>query len=381
MTRRCIVGLDRTGQGRAGATGRLGLGCTLLALLTICVLLPLPADAGGEVSAGLGAEAGWSERTATLRPRTSPSPEAVAVSAMRRWRIADLVPDVDRACLPIAGKDRATPERDAIVAAVETVARSRLGAWLVRYAAAEKVIVCLDPATELEAHYRAHLNLIGLSSRLDDAGRVVYLAHELAHVPQHPRFSNSRRLAPADLMLLHRAREATAEAIATRTLWQVRQAGDAQPWRHKLDTAYGDIARRFEAATMGMPDQSAERVATAAAFHHWFEASWRIQIYDRLMLDNLAAIASDRIGFLPASRSLTAQDLSALSTYDQEWFLAGVDAQALIDGFAVGLVDPAQAARFDDLLAANGVVNSEPPGEQTQAEFAERNEQSASALP
>ncbi|NJO37931.1 MAG: hypothetical protein HC871_10350 [Rhizobiales bacterium] len=178
--------------------------------------------------------------------------------------------------------------------ALRQIQQTDTGAWLVQVAAARKVTLCLDHATELEAHYRSHLHLIGLNARLDPAARVVFLAHELAHVPQHPRFSNSRQFAPEDMLLLQRVREAAAEAVATRVLWQLRQQGLIDPWQKKLTTAYHDIAEAFAASMTQGRGAAAELWATRAAFHHWFTADWRLEIYDDLMLKTLMRIAEDR---------------------------------------------------------------------------------------
>ena len=90
-----------------------------------------------------------------------------------------------------------------------------------------------------------------------------------SRTPQHPRYSNDLRFGPEAMLVMHRMREATAEAVATRVLWQLRVRGYSEPWEHKLGSAYGDIAQAFAQAMAGAGDL-AELRATRAAFDQWF---------------------------------------------------------------------------------------------------------------
>ena len=217
--------------------------------------------------------------------------------------------------------------------AILSVRQSDIGAWLIEVAANRDVVVCVDHDTELEAHYRSYLRLLGLNSRLDAAGMVAFLAHELAHVPQHPRFSNNRRFSPFDMMLLQRVREAAAEAIATRVLWQLREGGDDAAWQAKLRTAYHDIVRSFEIGINKVSGPSAEREATRFAFFRWFDANWRLKTYDNLMISTLARIATDSIGIVPATRQLSDSFLRGVAQYGRESFLKVGDGNILIERF------------------------------------------------
>ena len=143
----------------------------------------------------------------------------------RSTRIAQVIPDHARACLPSGGGSRTTEAQRGIAAVAEVVAASPLGAWLLDQAAARLVLICQDPNTDLAAYYRGQMRLIGLFDRLADPARIMFLAHELAHVPQHPRYSNDLRFGPEAMLVMHRMREATAEAVATRVLWQLRVRG------------------------------------------------------------------------------------------------------------------------------------------------------------
>ncbi len=122
--------------------------------------------------------------------------------------------------------------------------------------------------------------MVGVSTALSEGGKLAFLAHELAHVPQHPAYSDNRYYTPDDLVLLRRVREAAAKAVATRIAWELRENGYRSAWDEKVATPYGDVARAFETAAAA--DRSAEGLlrATRAAFDCWFDAPWRPQATD-----------------------------------------------------------------------------------------------------
>ncbi|MGI9433762.1 MAG: DUF6782 family putative metallopeptidase [Geminicoccaceae bacterium] len=271
-------------------------------------------------------------------------------------RIRALIPQADDRCL-IAGSEPAlTATQIGIEDVLEQLRLSALGDWLVRQAELRGITLCIDSATDLEAHYRSHLGLIGLNAKLGKAGQVVFLAHELAHVPQHPRFSNNRRFSPEDMIVLHRTREATAEAVATRVLWQLREQGIEEPWQAKLQTAYGDITEIFEKVMGDSHDPSRELWATRSAFRQWFEADWRPEIYDDLMLKTLAKIAVDRIGLLPPSRSLSDEFLGDIAWYAGQSFLIKGDGRALIEHFRETSLSSGNQGRLDRIFARSATV-------------------------
>ncbi|MGI9510501.1 MAG: DUF6782 family putative metallopeptidase [Geminicoccaceae bacterium] len=265
-------------------------------------------------------------------------------------RIRGLIPAADENCLRIDDQPKTLPQLS-LATAIREIRRSDIGAWLVRVAVDHGVTLCLDHATQLQAHYRSHLRLLGLNAKLGPATRVVFLAHELAHVPQHPRFSNNRRFAPADMLLLQRIREAAAEAVATRVLWQLRQDGATAPWQAKLATAYHDIAESFEDTMADGRGLARELWATRSAFHHWFDADWRLDIYDDLMLETLARIAEDPIGLIPTSRFLSDRYVRSIADYAGQGFLIGGDGEALIESFQIRGLPARGRARLDSILA------------------------------
>lgn len=309
----------------------------------------------------------------TSRAETDVLPEAQSIDAQiarsllyrpdssgHAERIQTLIPDAYRNCLPITENSPETdyrprtPTQSDLEVALRQLEQSETGAWLVQIAAARNVILCLDHVTALEAHYRSHLRLLGLSSRLTHAGRIVFLAHELAHVPQHPNFSNNRRFSPEEMLLLQRVREAAAEAVATRVLWQLRQQGIQAPWQEKLNTAYRDIAETFEKAMAESHGNTPQLWATRSAFHQWFHASWRLEIYDDLMLKTLARIAADPTGLVPTSKYLSDRYLLGIANYAGQKFLADGDGQALIKNFRNKDLPAGGRARLDAILAKSG---------------------------
>lgn len=292
-------------------------------------------------------------------------PDRKSPKGSREERIHALIPDADRSCMAIdrelsPQRKARTEQQTGLATALEKVRKSTLGAWLVQRAAAEEVTICLDSATSLEAHYRSHIKLLGLSSRLSPAGRVVFLAHELAHVPQHPRFSNNRRFSPGDMLLLQRVREAAAEAVATRVLWQLREQGITAPWQAKLRTAYYDIAEEFEATMAGGEGTARELWATRSAFHLWFKAAWRLEIYDDLMIKTLTRIAQDPIGLIPPSRHLSDGYLRGIADYADQGFLIGGDGDALIQSFENEGLPGGGQPRLDAIVANTGRSSTAP---------------------
>jgi hypothetical protein len=289
-----------------------------------------------------------------------------ALEPQRAARIRELIADPEQGCLPAAAaavEDSYAPAAKlgapaALAAAAGALRASPVGAWLLAQAAARGVLICVDPTTPLAAYYYAQPRLIGVQASLAPAARTLYLAHELAHVPQHPRYSNDRSFSVEDLLLMHRLREATAEAIATRALWQMREHGHGEPWRAKLATGYGDIARAFAAAMAGaagagrgaLHDQPELR-ATRAAFDQWFAGPLRLQQYDGHMLDHVERIAQDRLGLPAPRRRLSEAFLAGLARYAGASFLGPAAPPLTGADYRTGL-SAGNAARLARIFAA-----------------------------
>lgn len=234
--------------------------------------------------------------------------------------------------------------------------QSATAAALLDLAQARRVHICLDGATHLLAYYFAGARVIGLSARLTDAGKVLFLAHELGHVPQHPTYSDNRYFPPKDLILLRRVREAAAEALATRIAWELRGAGHPDVWREKVLTHYGDVAHAFqevvlaEVPTGALPPRQRLDRATRAAFDRWFAAAWRRRVYDRMTVDHLERISGDAMGLVPARRSASHAFLLGTGRIGRSNFLAETDGPPLDDRVYAGAVAPEVEQRLGRLL-------------------------------
>lgn len=271
------------------------------------------------------------------------------LGAWRSTRIARVIPDHAHACLPSAGGSLATDAQRRIAAFVDVTAESPLGAWLIDEAAARLVLICQDPNTDLAAYYRSQMRLIGLFERLPEPAEIMFLAHELAHVPQHPRFSNDLRFGAQAMLVVHRMREATAEAVATRVLWQLRARGHVEPWRQKLASAYDDIARAFARAMDG-EGELAELRATRAAFDQWFRRPGRVHSYDARLLAHIERVGDGHISLVRATRHLTEDFLRGIGWYGGATFLPAGEGPALTDPYYAGGLSPSNAARLDAIL-------------------------------
>ncbi len=210
----------------------------------------------------------------------------------------------------------------------EIIGISATGRAVLARARRHGVHVCIDSETDLLAYYFAGRHMAGVRATLSQGGKIAFLAHELAHVPQHPTYSDNRYYPPADLILLRRVREAAAEAISIRIAWELRAGGEGAAWDAKLASAYADMARRFATAadTGGGAGGAAGGGAgllgpTRAAFDRWFEAPWRRNAYDQMTLAHLARISEDRLGLVPPRYALSHDFLAAIAWIEGRNFL------------------------------------------------------------
>jgi hypothetical protein len=158
-----------------------------------------------------------------------------------------------------------------------------------------------------------------------------------------------RRGTRGPLLVVHRIREAAAEAVATRVLWQLRARGHAEPWRYKLASAYADIAQAFERA-MSEPGGERELRATRAAFDQWFGRPGRVHSYDARIIGYLARTGAGRPSLVHPARALTDGFLRDIGWYRGETFLSPGAGPALTDPYYAQGLSPANAARLDTLL-------------------------------
>ena len=265
----------------------------------------------------------------------------------RRVRVAHLIPNHAQTCVPVAFRLPATPAQRELTTSLDLVAESPLGAWLIERAASRTVLICHDPNTRLAAYYRSQVRLIGVLTRLPDAAKIMFLAHELAHVPQHPEFSNDRRFGAPAMLLIYRVREATAEALATRVLWQLREHGYPELWAYKLQSAYGDIAHAFAQAIGDRGGEASELRATRAAFDQWFERAGRVHQYDDHMLDHIErALREDPAPGGPR-RSLSEGFLRGIGWHAGVTFLPAGTGRPLTGPYYAGHLSADNAARLD----------------------------------
>jgi hypothetical protein len=225
-------------------------------------------------------------------------------------------------CVLAGAYDHSTPDKALLSRLFRILETSPLARTVLHRAAGRGVHVCLDAQTELLAYYFASLRIIGVSSDLSEAGMIVFLAHELAHVPQHPVYSDSRYFPPRHLLLLRRVREAAAEALATRIAWQLRERGYADAWNEKASGPYGDLAQVFEGIIGTQSDRQVGPKAARAAFDGWFQPAWRRDVYDHMTLSHLQRIAADELGLVPPRRMLTHDFLTGIARLNGEDFLS-----------------------------------------------------------
>ncbi len=219
----------------------------------------------------------------------------------------------------------------------EIIGTSATGRAVLAQARRHGVHVCIDSETDLLAYYFAGRHMAGVSAALPQGGKIAFLAHELAHVPQHPTHSDNRYYPPADLILLRRVREAAAEAVAIRIAWELREGGEGAAWDAKMATAYADMARTFAAVATaadagGAAGGAADLLGpTRAAFDRWFEAPWRRNAYDQMTLAHLARISEDPLGLVPARYALSHDFLAAIAWIAGRNFLTETGARSLTD--------------------------------------------------
>lgn len=264
-------------------------------------------------------------------------------------------------CLPAGTMDRNTDDSAELSRLFEILTRSETGDELLRLAAARGVNVCADRQTDLLAYYFAGSRVIGLNWALSEGQRIVFLAHELAHIPQHPAFSDNRYLAADDLLLLRRMREAVAEARATRVAWELRAGGYDMAWDEKMATPYADVAHAFAHLAEVASDGDGLEPATRAAFDQWFAAPWRRDVYDRMTFEHLRRIAGDEMGLVAPRWTVTPEFLTGIGELNGRNFLASAGVGPLTDRRYAGKVSARNAQRILQLLHRAGTAGQSAP--------------------
>ena len=249
-------------------------------------------------------------------------------------------------CLRAGANDRGSQERAGLSRLFAILSQSPTGRAALHEAELRDVQVCIDNRTKFLAYYFANLQVVGVSAELPEGGKIAFLAHELAHIPQHPAYSDNRYFPAEDLLLLRRVREAAAEAVSVRIAWELRQAGYAFAWEEKLASSYRDIAEVFETVAAEAADDADMRRAMRRAFDRWFEAPWRRKVYDAMTAQHLQRISRDALGLVPSRYTLSHEFLQGIGWLDGENFLAGTAGPRLTDSFYAGGISRQIAGRI-----------------------------------
>ncbi len=286
---------------------------------------------------------------AALRPL---APEAwLGMGSLGTRRLERLVGRIEGAnehCMRAGTRDRRSRAKDRLTRLFELLSKSATARGLIDTAWRRNVVVCSDGKTNLLAYYVAGLRLVGVNSRLTEAQQVVFLAHELSHIPQHPVYSDDRRFSASDLILLRRAREAAAEALATCILWELRETGYSEAWNTKrLDNFYGDIAQNFSAARGSGGDILA---AMRAAYNQWFAKKARRRLYDGMTVEHLARISEDAVGLVSPVRVLDHDFLREIGSTSRGNYLATRSGRLLTDVYYTGGLSFDHTAQVESLL-------------------------------
>ncbi len=254
-------------------------------------------------------------------------------------------------CLRAGEMDRSVPARAQLHRLFEVLSTSETGREIPRPARLRDVRVCVDDETDLFAYYFAGVRVVGVSAALSEGGKLALPAHELAHVPQHPVHSDNRYYPPGDLVLLRRLREAAAEAVATRIARELRETGYGAAWDERVATPYG-VASRAPSRPRPRPIEARRAClrATRAAVDCWFDAPWRLDVYDRTTLHHLARISEDPMGPVPLRSALTLSFLAGIAWLNGRNFLTRTGAPPLTGRAYAGSISGRNQARLERFL-------------------------------
>ena len=266
------------------------------------------------------------------------------------------IDDASDACLKAGTVDRRSAQKAELSRLFAILSKSPTAQSLLDRAWRHDVYVCADPGTGLLAYYLSGLRLIGLNPALTEGQKLAFLAHELAHMPQHPLYSDNRHFPPDDLVLLRRVREAAAEACATQIAWELKQAGLPAAWNAKYaDRFYGDIARAYTGELDPRASDEGQHRAMRAAFDQWFDARARRDLYDRMTVDHLERFSGDAVGLVPPRRRLSHEFLLGIATLGGRNYLASAPGRRLTDTFYAGRLSSDNAGLLRDALREAGV--------------------------
>ena len=262
----------------------------------------------------------------------------------RLQTLVNRIDDASDSCLRAGSVDRGSAQKAELSKLFRLLAVSPTARTLLDRAWRNDVYVCTDPDTGLLAYYLSGLRLIGLNPALTQGQKLAFLAHELAHMPQHPAYSDNRSFPPDDLFLLRRVREAAAEAVATQIAWEMKTRGFSQAWTAKYaDRFYGDIARAYLENIDPTTAEGSPVVALRSAFDRWFAAPNRVDLYDRMTLDHLQRISGDAMGLVPPRRALSHDFLLGIAYIRHFNYLSDHPGALLTDPYYAGNISAENA--------------------------------------
>ena len=117
-----------------------------------------------------------------------------------------------------------------------------------------------------------------------------------------------------------------------------------------MASAYGDVARAFEAAARVDGSEDGLLLASRAAFDRWFEAPWRRDVYDRMTLRHLARISTDSLGLVPRRYVMTHSFLTEIAWVGGRNFLSETGSHPLTDRIYAGQMSSELARRLEPFL-------------------------------
>lgn len=156
--------------------------------------------------------------------------------------------------------------------------------------------------------------IIILKMDLSDDNLLQAIVHESQHLRQHlSGIGNPDRILSQDeYILFYRAAEADAQTACTFVTWQLKESGDAGPWKMAGEVGYQDICDAFKKIATEDPSSLNNGRAQRTAFDAWFENPARLASYNR-------ATADFMIPFLEKGREIFKNHGMAEGRLDESW--------------------------------------------------------------
>ena len=237
-------------------------------------------------------DTGANDISAPPAPLYNPSAPIQSVPA----HVADHAQKFDGLCAPVTGPGPSHYANRRVHALNTLMEKTPLGrhAWE-QAAGYEKgpAWICFTPSSDMYAFYYTGAGVLVLNSDLPEAEHIAAIPHELRHLEQERRGFTADALGMTDTedrLHLQLAKEADAEAFATLTLWEQKQAGYPAGWDAHNNTAmcpetmnncYAMISKTFEAVATADPNAITDGTAARAAFREWYADLELMDRYER----------------------------------------------------------------------------------------------------